>query len=439
MFARLAFIVPACNAAKTLTDTLLSLEMQTTPEWQAIVVDDGSTDGTAACVRRIGDPRITLVRQTNQGLPTARNMGICEARADYLCFLDADDIVEPAFVETMIEAIGDADLAACATRMLGPGLNDLGWVIHPTAADCTIERMIEFNPLAVGSIVVRAATIRRPEMLSAGQLFDPDLTCHEDWDAWLRMTASGARWARPRQDALFGYRLRRGSMSSKLAEMHTVGRRVIGRASVRPELKAGAQHRWSVRHLARAIAADEGSLASDLRAQIGSLSAQDLDILAGAFRHAFGLAEHVCPTSMSPDVRDRRNALVLAHLAGPEAERLLDRLAHDHVEMLAQIVTTLAEGDIPVLYGMGRNGHRAAEAMDALLQGKPWGWIDDAAGADAPGRGIRLRRDMLTTRHVVIVTPEDRGAILRSLAARGIRRVFELQGMRGGIFDTALP
>jgi len=88
-------VIPAFNAVRFLTGSIPSVLAQTWTDFELIVVDDGSTDATAACVQAFDDPRIRLVSQTNRGLAGARNGGIREARGTYIAFLDADDLWHP--------------------------------------------------------------------------------------------------------------------------------------------------------------------------------------------------------------------------------------------------------------------------------------------------------------------------------------------------------
>ena len=99
-------IIPAYNSAAFLSQTLDSLLAQKLQAWEAVVVDDGSTDSTrelaeAYCKK---DSRIRCIRQENAGVSAARNRGLQEATGDYVVFLDADDLYEPdalrAFAET---------------------------------------------------------------------------------------------------------------------------------------------------------------------------------------------------------------------------------------------------------------------------------------------------------------------------------------------------
>ena len=86
-------IIPAFNAAQTVAQTLESLRAQTHENFEAIVVDDGSTDGTAAIVRKFcdADPRFIFTTKPHSGLPGTRNAGIEIARGEFIAFLDADD------------------------------------------------------------------------------------------------------------------------------------------------------------------------------------------------------------------------------------------------------------------------------------------------------------------------------------------------------------
>jgi glycosyltransferase involved in cell wall biosynthesis len=100
-------VVPAFNAEKTLHRTLMSVLAQSYSNMEIIVVDDGSTDGTAAILSRFAslEPRIRVVRQGNEGVAAARNRGINLAAGDYIAPLDADDIWHPTKIEKQVNMI----------------------------------------------------------------------------------------------------------------------------------------------------------------------------------------------------------------------------------------------------------------------------------------------------------------------------------------------
>ena len=94
---KLSIIIPAYNAEKYLSEACTSLVGQTLQDWECLIVDDGSSDGTATIAQGFCsvDPRFHLLQQKNSGVSAARNKGIEVARGAYLAFLDADDIWEP--------------------------------------------------------------------------------------------------------------------------------------------------------------------------------------------------------------------------------------------------------------------------------------------------------------------------------------------------------
>ncbi len=84
-------IMPAYNAEKCIGRAIASVLGQSRKDWELLVIDDGSTDGTDRVVSGFADPRLRYFYQENGGVSAARNRGIREAQGDYICFLDADD------------------------------------------------------------------------------------------------------------------------------------------------------------------------------------------------------------------------------------------------------------------------------------------------------------------------------------------------------------
>jgi glycosyltransferase involved in cell wall biosynthesis len=123
-------VMPAYNAAPYIGEAIRSVIGQTWPHWELIVVNDGSTDGTAEVVRSFTDPRIHMVEQTNAGVSSARNKALDEARGAFVVFLDADDRLPPNSLKARVEALlahphaafADGDVLAWdhATGALGP-------------------------------------------------------------------------------------------------------------------------------------------------------------------------------------------------------------------------------------------------------------------------------------------------------------------------------
>ena len=121
----ISVIVPVYQAEKFLHRCIDSVIRQTFSDWELILVDDGSTDGSSALCGRFAakDPRIRVFhRKRNQGVSEARNLGLNEAKGDFITFLDADDCYEFQALETLwnLREQSGADAAACGLTYLFP-------------------------------------------------------------------------------------------------------------------------------------------------------------------------------------------------------------------------------------------------------------------------------------------------------------------------------
>lgn len=125
----ISIVVPVYCAEKDLEATLDRIQKQTYSCFELLLVDDGSTDGSGAICDRYGaeDSRIQVFHNENKGASAARNFGISKAAGEYLVFVDADDLLEPDFLETMLGAFTEPeiDLALCGfDRFYHNDLND---------------------------------------------------------------------------------------------------------------------------------------------------------------------------------------------------------------------------------------------------------------------------------------------------------------------------
>ena len=218
-------IIPAYNAADTIDKTLASLCAQGKVAWEAIVVDDGSTDGTAQAVQRRmrRDRRIRLVRQQNAGVSAARNAGLAVAWGEWLCFLDADDWLAPRAFGRLL-ALSQADPDAQVLVGAAARVSEDGGVWDYDARDLS-------DPFAVlsthCSIAIHSALVRRAAVRELGG-FDEGLRSSEDWDLWQRLARAGRRFAQTDARVAF-YRARPGSLSRDLPSAAHAGLAVMRR------------------------------------------------------------------------------------------------------------------------------------------------------------------------------------------------------------------
>lgn len=119
----ISVIIPLYNKERQIRATLESVLRQSYTDYEIVVVDDGSTDGSATAVESVQDARLRLIRQENGGVSAARNRGIREARGEYLAFLDADDLWEPDFLKTLHQLsvlYPDCSVYACNYDFVSP-------------------------------------------------------------------------------------------------------------------------------------------------------------------------------------------------------------------------------------------------------------------------------------------------------------------------------
>lgn len=192
---RVTVIIPAYNAERFIDLTLASLVAQTFPDWEAIIIDDGSTDGTAVLVEawQQRDARLRLVRQANAGVSTARNVGLEQARGAWIAMLDSDDLWDPRKLELQMAAqeASGADVLFCGFH----ACDDQGQPLPLPPVVAGEWSGAEFFLAHYGSFFVYPSTaFLSTEALRRVGGFDTALRACEDWDLWLRMAQEGNRF-----------------------------------------------------------------------------------------------------------------------------------------------------------------------------------------------------------------------------------------------------
>jgi glycosyltransferase involved in cell wall biosynthesis len=206
-----SIIVPAHNAGVHIADTLASAVHQTYRHFEIIVVDDGSTDDTAAIAESYGDRGVLLVSQANAGPTAARNRALSVARGDCVALLDSDDLWEPAYLETMVEFLGahpETPIAFPDVRFFGESkfAGRRFHEVYPPNPPITFAKLV-----SGASHICLDATIRREVFARVG-LFDENIWSAGDFDFWLRALHEGCR-IEPVPKVLGHYRRQTTSMS----------------------------------------------------------------------------------------------------------------------------------------------------------------------------------------------------------------------------------
>ncbi len=209
----ISIVIPAYNAAETLSETINALLAQTYPHWEAIVIDDGSIDATAAIVTDFAaqDQRIQLIQQANAGVVTARNVGIAAAQYDWLLFNDADDWIAPSHLAKMI-AVLEADTTLDAVHCGWSRITADGTIVMTKFAP---QKSDMFTDLACYCTFHVNTCIVRKTFVESTRGFDPRITYCQDWDLWQRIARQGAHFA-ALPEVLAFYRMRPNSLSSDL-------------------------------------------------------------------------------------------------------------------------------------------------------------------------------------------------------------------------------
>ncbi len=266
-------IVPTYNIQAYLADTLHSLRQQTLYNFEVLIVDDGSTDGSAAIaeefVRR--DDRFYLLQKPNGGLSSARNYGIEHARADYIALLDGDDLYHPDKLMNHVIALEsdpEVGVVYSASQVIredggATGLSLSGQPLYPNNLEMS---MLCKNFLGHGSNGV----FRRHLWEEVGG-FDEGLRSFEDLDFWLSIAALGKTHFFREARQLCQYRVRPQALSTQVVQMQHYGERAMAQAIARsPELLRPVlptAQAYLYRYLSRlALTAQDSMLAKSMMA-----------------------------------------------------------------------------------------------------------------------------------------------------------------------------
>lgn len=202
-----SIIVPSYNQGEYLPQTLDSILSQTYGDWECIIVNDGSSDNTEAVANQYcsKDSRFLYLNQVNSGVSIARNNGIKMSTGDYILPLDADDIIDPTYVEKAVAVLSnrpDIKLVYCRADKFGAEKGE--WYLPEYS----------FTDLLWHNLLFCSSFFRRSDFdLTEG--YNPNMACGcEDWDFWLSFLSPEDKVYKI-DEILFHYRVKQVSRTTE--------------------------------------------------------------------------------------------------------------------------------------------------------------------------------------------------------------------------------
>jgi glycosyltransferase involved in cell wall biosynthesis len=255
---KVSVIIPAYNHGHFLGEAIQSVLDQTFPEFELIVVDDGSTDNTKEVVESFKDPRIRYIYQENRGLPAARNTGIKASGGEYIAFLDSDDVWLPRNLELKVQVLDARPDVALVCSDFYPFDNETGAIIGRFWHDKPFLSWL--NPQEVarqplkellsrgGCFIRYSVAVMRREVFTEVGYFDESIWGHEDWDMSVRIVQ---RFPIETIDIpLARYRVHGSNLTANQGRMHEEAIAVFNKA-LRSYSLSGTEQKLVKRRLAQ--------------------------------------------------------------------------------------------------------------------------------------------------------------------------------------------
>jgi glycosyltransferase involved in cell wall biosynthesis len=222
-----SIIIPCFNQAHFLSDCLDSLLSQTYINWEAIVVNDGSSDNTSEVALTFSqrDTRIRLIDKENGGLSSARNTGIRNSNGDRFIFLDSDDFLKSECLDniaSIVQTVNDNFLIQCGYSYISDDKQKILSEVNIYKKKSLYPEILEGNLGPCHSICISK------NLAQNIGYFDESLKSVEDWDFWMRAVKAGCE-IRVISDSLVFYRYSKHSMSRDPFIMYNALKIVISR------------------------------------------------------------------------------------------------------------------------------------------------------------------------------------------------------------------
>ena len=206
---RVSIVLPTYNHLDYLPIAVTSLLEQTFTDFELIIVNDGSTDGTDEYLATLTDPRIRIINQLNQRLPSALNNGFTISRGELLTWTSADNYCAPHFLEALTRAL-ESDLSVGFAVGAFAYVDTNGQILNfATNQDLGLPSLLTQNP------GIAAFMYRRTCLDKVGR-YDAKLEGAEDWDMWIRISEHYS--AVYVEEILYYYRIHSETMTYKISD-----------------------------------------------------------------------------------------------------------------------------------------------------------------------------------------------------------------------------
>jgi glycosyltransferase involved in cell wall biosynthesis len=213
----ISVIIPAYNVADFVREAVDSALAQTRLDIEVIVVDDGSTDGSADTLGDLDDPRLRVIRENHGGSAAARNAGLRLASGELVAFLDADDRWAPQNLErqsAFLENYPEVDMTFGHSLVVDEAGHSLGFKSSSCDGLVSLSQLLRTNEIGNGSCL-----LLRREALDRAGWFDVKLTACVDIDVWMRVASLRPNNVVAIPEVLTFYRRRKNQISSDWRRM----------------------------------------------------------------------------------------------------------------------------------------------------------------------------------------------------------------------------
>ncbi len=431
-----SIIIPCHNAADFLTDTLCSIQAQTFVDWEAVCVDDGSTDGTADFLGQAAasDPRIRLVHTAHAGAGAARNLGVRHAKAERVLFFDSDDLLHPFALEMLMRAAdtqGPDCMVTGGYELLDRRGRPLSIFRFPRGGRMSLDDQLRGNTTTVVGLFDRRYLGPDP--------FDTSLSSCEDEQLWLELAGRHTD-CRVLPRAIFGRRLRCHSIAHDADNRFAAGCRLYARWLPKardPDALRDHVHRFAFFCGALAFAGGRPDALDAYLSALPPFPIRDgFDTAAAgsllwAFLFTYGADGQTWRTharSWTADIEAWLEAGPLEECAGRILDGLGNAIAAEHepAQRVQALFTQRPDARRIVIYGLGMNGRTLLEHLrGGFRPGMPAVAIADDHADDLTFELLGLPREdprrwrQWPASTVVLVTPNDSTSMLDRLLQVG--------------------